>query len=123
MSTTLQYLNQTVVLRDPDFGNVDRLEQSRINRQTRGGDLEIFRDPNWPTDEIQDYKFSFLTQVQINQLLAFFDFSLGQIITLIDHENFTWSGVIITPNGEVSQPARQGFSAQFQFQGSVISGP
>lgn len=120
---SLHYLSNAVTLRDPDFGNIDRLEESRINRKTRNGDLEIFRDPNWPTNEIQDYKFSFLSQNQITALLNFFDITLGQTITLIDHENFTWEGIILTPSNEVSQPERQGFTASFQFQGSRISGP
>ena len=56
----LVYGDTTVTLRKPDFGDTDNYEAFRIQRENRGGDLQIFQDPMWPTTEILDFKFSFL---------------------------------------------------------------
>lgn len=114
---TLSYEQYSITLRNPDFSNTEDLEISRINRKSRGGDLLMFRDPIWPVTQNLNYKFSFLKQSDLNNLLHFMDLTLGQTVTLVDYEGRTWTGIIITPGSEVSQPERQDFAAQFQFQG------
>jgi hypothetical protein len=118
-NTTLSYGGASVTLRSPDFGNSLKLEPTRINRKNRGGDIIIAQDPNWPIVRILTMKFSFQNQDEVNRLLQFLEYSLGQIITLLDFEERTWTGIITTPSGKVSQPAREGFSAELEFQGSL----
>lgn len=109
---------KSVTLRNPDFNNQQNIEISRINRKTTGGDLIIFRNPVWPTTEVLDYKFSFLSQIDVNNLLEFIYQTLGQIVTLVDYEGVIWTGIIITPAAEITQPGRDNHAAHFQFQGT-----
>ncbi len=120
MATVISYGSITVRLPSPDFDNSEKLDFDRINRKTRGGDLIIFRDEEWTHTQTLSYRFSFMTQSKVNRLLAFLKLTVGLTITLTDFEGFAWSGIITTPTGEVSQPERQGFSAQFDFQGVIV---
>ena len=53
-----------VVLRAPDFGNKDRLGFNRVLRETRGGTLIVFADPEWPKTQTLALNFSGLTQAE-----------------------------------------------------------
>jgi hypothetical protein len=117
---TFSLNSDSVTLRDPDFDNTERFEVSRINQKSRGGTLFIYRDPMWPTAKILDMKFSFLTELQTQELLGFLDRNLGQVITYLDYEGRTWSGIITTPAGEIAQPLRQSKTAHLIFQGDLV---
>lgn len=124
MATVLNYQSSngliTLTLPSPDFDNTEKLDFDRINRKTRGGDLIVFRDSIWTATKTLVYKFSYIPQVRINQLLQFMRLTMGLTIELIDFEGFVWNGIIMTPSGEVSQPGRENFTAQFEFQGSIV---
>lgn len=115
---TLSWSGTTVTLRNPKFGDADKYEATRINRLTKGGDLQIFRDPMWPDQEILSVEFEYLNSTQAADLLDFIHNSLGQKITVIDQYNVTWHGYIITPEAEVIQNKRIGYGAKFDFQGT-----
>ena len=106
----------SIQLRSPEFGNTDALEIRRINRKTRGGDILVFRDPQWPKTRTFQLKFQFLKEDDLSRLLNFMHVTLGQIVTFVDHEGRSWNGIIITPTDEVSVPGRNNFAAQFSFQ-------
>lgn len=114
-SLTMMFSDTTVTLRYPDFGDVNSFEAFRIQRQNRGGDLQIFQDPIWPTTEILDFKFSQLDDV--TDLMTFLAASQGGQITLKDQYGRTWLGYILTPEGQIVQPKRTTFTAAFKFQG------
>ena len=111
----------TVHLRFPDFGDTDSYDTFRISRKSRGGDLQIFQDPMWPTTEVLSFKFSFLDPTDVSALIDFLKTSAGQNITLLDHFGRTWHGFIITPAGDVVNDKRTTSTAAFKFQ--PTSGP
>ena len=119
MSITLVSGTTVVELRDPDFGNQLKVEITRINRKSRGGDQIIYKDLAWPITKTISYKFSYLSQTDVYNLMNFINLTLGQNILLIDFETRSWIGVIITPAAKITQPEREGFSAQFEFQGDL----
>lgn len=114
-SLTMVFDATTVTLRKPDFGDSDNYEAFRIQRQNRGGDLQIFADPMWPTTEILDFRFSQLDDP--SDLISFLTLSQGAQIDLHDQYGRHWKGYILTPEGQVVQPKRTTFTAAFKFQG------
>lgn len=113
---TMTFGTRTITLRNPDFGNKHGVEVRRIQAKTRGGDLLIYRDPMWAKTSFFEYKFSFLTQDKLTELLEFMKLTLGQIISITDHEGFTRSGIITSPNDPVSQEGREDYQAGFKVQ-------
>ena len=111
----------SVNLRFPDFGDTDSYDTFRVSRKSRGGDLQIFQDPMWPTTEVLSFKFSFLDPTDVSALIDFLKTSAGQNITLLDHFGRTWHGFIITPAGDVINDKRTTSTAAFKFQ--PTSGP
>lgn len=103
--------------RKPDFGNVHRFSQDRINRETRGGTLIVFADPIWPKTETLVLRFSALKKIDKDGLLDFMRDHLGQEIRLIDWENRAWTGIITNPNDPAIQDDRDSWTASFEFQG------
>ena len=119
MATVLSQASSglTITLPSPDFNNDEKMEFDRINRRTRGGDLVVFRDPEWTHTITLDLKFSWMTQARVHALLAFLKATLGQVITLTDWESYVWTGMVITP-GKVAQPGPSNFTAAFSFIGT-----
>jgi hypothetical protein len=105
----LEYPHDTpteeLVLRNPQFGNLDTLAYMRINRDSRGGTALIFADPDWPKQEIFEFTINSLSQSKRNELEEFLELSLGQRIKLTDWEGRESIGVI-TNNPETTQTGR-----------------
>lgn len=109
----------TLVLRNPNFGNTEAFEFSRINRESRGGTLLIFRDSKWPKQEILNVTIDALKEQQKQDLIDFANQSLGKEIGLLDNENRQWKGVIINPDIDITHLGQDNYSVSFQFVGEV----
>lgn len=110
----------TVELRNPDFGNKDRLNFNRINRQTRGGTLIVFSDPKWPKSQTLSLQVSGLKAQQCDDLLQFIAASLGKEIGLLDYENRQWRGIIANPDSPITHVNRTDRSVTIEFQGELV---
>jgi hypothetical protein len=92
----------TVTLRPPDFGNIERLGFTRILRKTRGGAIKSFYDEDWPKEDILTFNITGISQDEKDDLVLFLAASLGKEIGLVDHEGFTWLGIILNPNAPIT---------------------
>lgn len=110
----------TLSLRNPDFDNVEQFEFRRINRRSRGGTLDLFRDETWPKVKRLIYNFSGLKEQAVDDLLIFLNMSLGEEIGILDFESRQWKGIIITPSSPIQQPSKDRHGASFEFEGSLI---
>lgn len=110
----------TLVLRNPQFGNVDRLSFDRINRETRGGTLIMFADLAWPRQQTLNVTVTALTKQQKDNLLGFLALSVGVEIGLLDHESRQWKGIIMTPDATITNNDRGGYTVTFEFEGALL---
>jgi len=121
---THPYVSPTfsLIMKTPEFNNVEQLEFRRINRRTRGHTLEVMRDSNWPKAERLIFKFAGLTEEKAKELLSFYDQSLGDEIGLLDHESRQWRGILLTPFERIQDQSGNScnYSANFEFEGVVI---
>lgn len=111
---------RTLILRVPEFGNTDALSQHRISRESRGGELIIFKDVIWPKIEQLNYQIQNLTEQQSIDLLNFLHLTVGKEIRLRDYENITWQGIILNPDSEVTQDGNCKFSFNLEFEGTIV---
>ena len=109
----------SVTLKSPEFGDADNLAFQRIDVQSRGGDRLTFSDPDWPKTEILEFTIAALSEVAIDELIAFVNASMGQEIGLLDWYGQQWRGIIIAPDTTVSETAA-GFSITLRFQGVQV---
>lgn len=93
----------TFNVRKPDFDNTEKLQFSRVNRRSRGGDLIIFRDPMWPESIILKMQFSLLGEKEKVNFQTLFRLSLGELVTYNDYIGQTWSGIILNPGDPIVQ--------------------
>lgn len=112
----------TVDLRAPQFGNLDRLAMDRVNRETRGGDLVIFADPNWPKRQTVSVTISGLTTNEVTDLQRFIADHLGEEIHITDWEGREWEAVIISPNEPATNDGKDNWSVGFEFEGVLYDG-
>ena len=110
----------TLELRAPVFGNRDRLSAQRINRLTRGGELKIYADPQWPNNHTLVMEFTALTDQQVEAYLQFVATTLGKEIKLTDHEGRDWQGVLTVPDEPVVRNSRKNNSASLVFEGELV---
>jgi len=108
-----------VIIRAPEFGNRERLEFTRINRESRGGYLEVFADPTWPKVKQLALTFTGLTEAQAQAVLSFFENTLGLQVGLEDWEGRDWHGVITTPNADLVRSQRNIVDLSFEFEGEL----
>ena len=119
----LTFGSESITLKIPEIGDSDKIEVDRVQAQTRGGDLIIFRDPEWPITEILKYKITNMIRHQADELLNFFQDSIGSLITLVDYQGVSWQGVILTPDAEVTCTSDfncGSYDIEFEFQGTKI---
>ncbi len=115
---TFTFGSFTFQVRKPDFGSSDKLEFSRINRRSRGGDLIIYRDPQWPESITLMLPFSFLGNKDIINFRKLFELSLGEQVTYQDHLGSTWTGIILNPAEPIVQYGIDRFSLKVELQGA-----
>ena len=113
---TARPITDTLVLRNPEFDNKDRLQFNRINRETRGGTLIVFADSAWPKMQTLVLTFHGLTQVQAAAYLVFLSDHLGQEVGLVDWEGRYWKGVIVNPTDPVVNDSREVYTVTFEFE-------
>jgi hypothetical protein len=106
-----------VSLRNPEFGNKDRLQFNRISRETRGGTLVVLADPMWPKVETQVLTFTGLAQTQAQSLLSFLQSYLGQEVGFMDWEGRYWKGIVTNTTDPVVQDGRGAmYTASLEFE-------
>lgn len=103
----------------PEMGNTAELSFQRATNTTRGGDLIIFRDADWPKTEKLTFKFDFCHEADGQRLKNFLRQSIGQFIYYRDHENKLWHGVITNPEADLVQAGRQSWQIEVQFEGDM----
>jgi len=91
----------TVTLRTPNFGDRDRQGYNIINRESRGGTLQIFRDEQWPGQRTLVLDFSNLKESEVENVLTFLATSVGKKVGFRDWQSRTWRGVIVNPDSPI----------------------
>jgi hypothetical protein len=112
----------TVILRAPNFGNLDRFSADRVNREIRGGSIVVFSDPNWPKQQTVSVTFSGLTGLEIEDLQTFIYNHLGEEVHVMDWEGREWIAVIITPNEPATHDGKNNWNIGFEFTGLILDG-
>jgi len=116
-------------IRNPNYNNKLVPKISRIQRESRGGELIVYRDPAWTKALVLNWAFDGLTYAQAIACLNFCTVSLGKPIRLLDYESRVMKGIITNPSNPVSQEKpdskingcqSRGFTWKFDFQGVYI---
>lgn len=109
----------TVTLRAPEFGNKDSVENKRVRRASRGGNIHIYADPQWPKIYRLQMDFAALTEQVAQDYLTFRQQTLGKQVKLVDHESRVWKGVITDADTPITRNSRNGATAGFVFEGEL----
>jgi len=115
-------------LRNPETDDKHRLGFSRINRETQGGELNIYSDPSWITTHTLLFTIVALSDGRgcypdkIGSVLNFFQTYLGQEIFIHDWEGITWKGIITTPNEVATEDSDSWWTIAFEFEGVAVDG-
>lgn len=119
---TLSGPKTTVRMRSPEMDDRDRTGFNRVNRETRGGELNIFADPIWPKINTLLVTIIALKQSKIIELQSFMLATLGQQIILRDWKGRAWIGVITTPGDIATEDEREAWTVSFEFEGEPVDG-
>jgi hypothetical protein len=108
----------SVSIRAPEFGDQRRLSFDRVNRESRGGSLQIFSDPAWPKQEILEVQFTALKESEAQAVLDFFAATLGQEVKLVDWYGRIWHGFVVSPEAsQLTRSRRNIVDLAFEFEG------
>lgn len=105
-----------VTLRVPELGNRDRQIFDRINRESRGGTLLIFANPDWPKLTRLALTFTGLKESEGQEVLSFFQDTLGLEIGFTDWESRTWHGVNLSPDEPMVRNSREIRDISFELE-------
>lgn len=92
-----------LTLRAPEFQDRDRNAYTRVTRETRGGSLIVYSDPQWPKLRSLAVTVTGLTATEADDYLTFMYATLGKKIEIRDWEGRLWEGVIVNPENPVTQ--------------------
>lgn len=107
----------SVQLRAPNMGDRDRIQNLRINRESRGGTLQVFADPTWPKVQTLVLSFTQIKESEATDLQDFFLSTLGLTVGLRDWEGNVWHGVVVNPDEPLVRSRRGLFDITFEFDG------
>jgi len=96
MSFTLFYSSGVVFLRSPELGDSHSVNTYVENRETIGGEVKSVKDSSWPDKEIRSFSFTNLTKTVTDTLRTALINSAGEEVSIIDHNDKIWTGVIIS---------------------------
>jgi len=110
----------TLILRNPEFDNTERLAFNRVIRESRGGSLSVFADPDWPKEDILLFTVTSLRPQKLDALRTFLLDSAGREIGLLDWENRQWKGIVLNPDAAMSEPGRDNRTVSLEFDGELV---
>lgn len=87
----------TLELPSPQLGDQDTLDYDRIYRESRGLEVNMYRESFWQQRNILELNFVALTTEQIDALLIFLQATLGKQVTYVDYNTWEWLGIIVNP--------------------------
>lgn len=120
---TLSCAADSIILRNPTFGNQESAQVDRALNTSRGGTPNIVRDTQWPENTELNIRFEILTRAKALELLEFLENCIGLLVTYTDYENRQWEGIITNPEEAVVENASQGcgeYSANIILVGSPV---
>ena len=106
-----------ITLRAPSFGDKNKYEVVRVQRESRDKTLFVFQDPIWPKTESLSMTFTYMTEAQAISIMNFVRDTLGQRVDYYDQYGRHWSGYITNPDAELTQVGRKNWSISLEFQG------
>lgn len=112
-------ISRQVILRAPQFGNRDQNAYNRVSRETRGGKLIVYSDPNWPSLRTLACTVTGLKADEVEEYLEFLYATLGRPIELCDWEGRLWSGVLTNPEEPITQDGKERYTISFQLEGQM----
>lgn len=110
----------TLVLKNPEFQNVDELQFTRIDRKTRGGDRKLFSDQDWGQLQTLRLRVEKLCDKDADEIINFLNASMGRTVTLFDWENRQWSGLISSSNTDVFTDENETTTFDIVFDGALL---
>jgi hypothetical protein len=113
----------TVQVRNPEKDDRHRISSVRINRESRGGNLDVFVDPLWP--QIETLQFTVVAvragkngcPDMITEIEDFMFNNLGQEIILHDWEGTDWEGIILNPDEPATEDEDGYWTISVEFEG------
>lgn len=121
--TNITGTDDIVLLRNPELDDRDRVGYTRVNRESEGGELQVFRDPTWPLVNTVQGTVVGLKKQDVNDWLDFLEEHLGEEISMADWHGRYWRGVIINVNEPVVEDTRDRWTMAFEFEGVEMPGP
>lgn len=114
---TLEFASYSVDLPDPEFGNQEELQLTRIQRESRGGGAIVYRNLLWPKAHVFKMQFAGCTEAQRDDFFELVEASLGKVVTMTDYEGNVIEGFIKNPTAPATRLFRQkGIVLELEFQ-------
>lgn len=107
----------SVVLRNPEVDNIRRVAFDRVIRETRGGELTVYRDTTW--NKVQTLQFTIVATKQstFDSIQQFLLDTLGLEIVLVDWFGEEWVGVVTRPDEQFVEDNEGYWTFGFEFEG------
>lgn len=112
----------SIVLRNPEVDNVRRSTYDRVVRETRGGDLIVYKDSSWNTLQTLLFTVIALKRDTLSNLQTFLSNTLGQEIVLVDWLGEEWSGVVINSDETITEDRDGYWTLPLEFEGNKLPG-
>ena len=108
-------------LRNPDLGNTYVENAYGVVSRSIDGEIDVFRNPDWPVEHKFTINFSALSKAQADQMMSWYKSSAGQVVQITDHERNIWEGYITNETALIRQTRPDcGFEATIDFEGNII---
>lgn len=113
-------VDEVTLTRSMNLGDRDQWVVNRIQRLTRGRELIVYADPDWPKYNQLSFSVSAVRNADAMAVLNFIINNIGCEITITSHEGRQWTGIITNPDEAVVQDRDESYTISIEFQGEEV---
>jgi hypothetical protein len=85
-----------ITIPNAQLGNTDSVNPNAIVRENRGLAPITFKAPEWPVNTTKKFSIKTMTRTEHDDILDFLIQTAGLQITLTDHNDAVWTGIVVT---------------------------
>jgi len=113
---------QAITIPNAQLQDTTTYQSNAIIRENRGLAPISYKDAEWPVNIIRKFSIQTMTLAERTALLNVLIADAANEVTIVDHDGYTWVGIVTTPIPElVTMCDDCSYDVEFEFLGRRIS--
>ena len=104
----------SIILTNIEMGNNQQLINGQVEQSNIAGEVSVLKQSYWPSINKLYFRLNNIRPCDNLDIILFFENTIGEQLTLIDHAGIEWIGVIVTPQTELTLNHSNSIALEFE---------